>query len=161
MDMKDQMKTEKEQSGQPTQRGMTLGNVWFSSKEHGENFIQLIERFNAYKNPEYAAACYVVSHPEIYYRVNWSESDGPIGWYWGEWIGEDDNDENGYHSESKIVGQLSSSYRGLIQAAVELYTGTQHYFDLMSWLGNAGDEVYKLFIQSLEIRRDRFTIEIM
>ncbi|MFP4973821.1 DUF2538 family protein [Paenibacillus sp. CN-4] len=161
MDMGDQMKTEKEQTGQPTKKGMTLGNVWFASKEHGENYIQLIDRFNAYKNPKYAAACYVVSHPEIYNRVNWSESETPIGWCWGEWIGEDDYDENGYHPESEIVGQLSNAYRGLIRSTVELFTGSHHYFDLSSWLGNAGDEVYKLFLQSLELRRDRFVIEIM
>ncbi|MBU9707090.1 hypothetical protein KSP24_09145 [Paenibacillus sp. AK121] len=35
MDMKDQMKTEKEQNGQATKKGMTLENVWFASKEHG------------------------------------------------------------------------------------------------------------------------------
>lgn len=138
----------------------SIVNIWFSNKEHGENFIQLIERFNAYKNTECAVACYVASHPEIYYRINWSKTDGPLGWYWGEWTGVDDDDENGRHLESKMVGQLSSAYRGLVRAAVELYTGRQHYFDLMGWLGNADDEVYKLFIQSLEIRRNRFVIEV-
>jgi Protein of unknown function (DUF2538) len=160
MNLKNLNRTAKEDSGQPTKEGMILGNIWFASKEHEENFIQLIEKFNASTNPQYAAACYVVSHPEIFYRVNWSKSDGPVGWYWGEWIGEDDNDENGYYSESEIVGQLSSSYRGLVRSTVELYTGSQHYFNLSSWLGNAGDEVYKLFIQSLELRRDRLVIEI-
>ncbi|MFH5187090.1 hypothetical protein ACHHV8_33410 [Paenibacillus sp. TAB 01] len=140
--------------------GMTLGNIWFSSETHLANFKALLERFTAHKNPEYAAACYVAAHPEIYVKINWNNCDGPIGWYWGEWTGGDDDDENGKHLESEIVGQLSSSYRGLVRAAAELYTGSQHYFDLMGWLGNAGDEVYKLFIQALEIRRDRSVVEL-
>lgn len=160
MDMKNINKTVKEQAGLSTRDGMTLGDVWFSSKEHGVNFTKLLEKFNCHKNQEYAAACYIVSHPEIYHRVDWNKSSGPIGWYWGEWIGEDDDDENGYWSESAIVGQLSSAYRGLVQSAVELYTGSKHYFNLMGWLGNAGDEVYKLFVQSLDIRRDRFVIDV-
>ncbi|WP_246096640.1 DUF2538 family protein [Paenibacillus sinopodophylli] len=150
-------KSTKEQPGKPTQHGMTLGDVWFSSKQHGVNFTQLLEKFNCFKNPEYAAACYIVSHPEIFHRIDWNKSSGPIGWYWGEWIGDD---ENGYWTESTIVGQLSSSYRGLVQSVVELYTGSKHYFDLASWLDNAGDEVYKLFVQSLGIRRDRFVIDV-
>jgi len=161
MDLRNQEKSAKEQAGHPTNNGMTLGNIWFISETHKENFKTLLERFSAYKNAEYAAACYVTAHPEIYGKIDWKNSDGPIGWYWGEWTGVDDNDDNGRYLESEIVGQLSSSYRGLVQATVELYTGRQHYFDLMGWLGNAGDEVYKLFIQSLEIRRDRFVVELV
>jgi hypothetical protein len=159
MDMRIQEKTAMERAGQPG-NGMTLGNVWFSSNEHKDNFIALLDRFKAHRNTEYAAASYVVAHPEIYGRINWSRSDGPIGWYWGEWIGENEDDPNGYHAESEIVGQLSSSYRGLVRGAVEVYTGRQHYFHIMDWLGNAGDIVYKMFIQMLEIRRDRFVVEI-
>lgn len=160
MDMKNNQKTTKERAGHPTYHGMTLGNIWFSSEEHANNFCTLLDRFKAHKNPEYAASCYIAAHPEIYGRINWKNSDGPIGWYWGEWTGIDDDDEKDFWSESEIVGQLSSSYRGLVRASVELFTGRQHYFDLMGWLGNAGDEVYKLFIQTLEIRRDRFVIEL-
>jgi len=153
-------RTNKERDGQPTEYGMTLGNVWFVSDEHRNNFTQLISKFNAYRNPEYAAACYVVAHPEIFYRINWTESETPIGWYWGEWTGKDDDDPDGNHEESEVVGQLSSAYRSLVRATVEMYTGSMHYFDLMALIGNAGDEVYKIFIQSLEIRRDRFVINI-
>lgn len=160
MDMKNHEKTAEEMAGKPTYYGMTLGNVWFSSEAHGKNFVALLERFKAHINPEYAAPCYVAAHPEIYGRINWILCGGPIDWYWGEWTGIDDDDPNGKHLESEIVGQLSSSYRGLVRASVELYTGSQHYFDLAGWLGNAGDEVYKLFVQMLEIRRDRFLVDI-
>lgn len=160
MDNKKHEKTVKEQAGKPTYHGMIFGNVWFSSETHKDNYIVLLERFRAHEKPEYAAACYVDVHPEVYGRIDWENCDGPIGWYWGEWTGADDDDENGKHLESVIVGQLSSSYRGLVRAVVELYTGCQHYFDLMGWLGNVGDEVYKLFIQALEIRRDRFVVEL-
>lgn len=160
MNLKDTKKSDKDVSGEMTRFGMSLGNIWFVNNEHCNNFIQLLKKFNAEENAEYSAACYVASHPEIFYRINWNETSSPIGWYWGEWIGEDENDDEGYHAESEIVGQLSSSYRGLVQAAVELYTGGKHNFDLMGWLGNAGDEVYKLFIQAMEIRRDRFVIDL-
>jgi hypothetical protein len=160
MDMKKQEKTAKEQAGKPTNHGMTLGNVWFSSETHANNFKALLERFMAHGNPEFAAPCYVAAHPEIYGRINWILCGSPIEWYWGKWTGVDDDDENGRYLESDIVGQLSSSYRGLVRAAVELWSGRQHYFDLAGWLGNAGDEVYKLFVQMLEIRRDRFVVEL-
>jgi hypothetical protein len=145
---------------------MDLENIWFVSDEHKANFITLIRKFNAHSNAEYASACYVVAHPEIFHRINWEKSgSSPIEWYWGEWVGKDgqptdENDDDGHYEESEIVGQLSSSYRGLLRSSVELFTGREHYFDLMGWLGNAGDEVYKLFVQSLEIRRDRFIIDL-
>ncbi|MMZ48170.1 hypothetical protein D1872_98310 [compost metagenome] len=135
-------------------------SIWFVNEDHAGNFKVLIERFRAFENPEYAAAIYIFSHPEIYYRIDWNKSDGPVGWYWGEWTGMDDNDPEGRWTESDIVGQLSSSYRGLVQVAAELYTGSQHYFELTGWLVNAGDEVYRLFLQALEIRRDRHIIDL-
>lgn len=135
---------------------MENSNIWFSSKQHEGNFNQLLDKFNCHGNPEYASACYVVAHPEFFNRINWNKSDGPIGWYWGEWSNEGD----GYWTESEIVDDLSSSYRGLIRSTVELFTGKKHYFDLMGWLGNAGDEVYKMFVQSLEIRRNRSVVSI-
>jgi hypothetical protein len=137
-----------------------LASIWFVNDTHKENFNRLIEKFHAQNNPEYAAPIYVVSHPEIFHRINWNKSDGPVGWYWGAWIGKDDNDDDGYHEESATVGGLSSAYRSLVRAAVELYTGSKHYFDLMALIGNAGDEVYRLFIQMLEIRRDRHIIDL-
>ena len=134
-----------------------MNKIWFVSNSHRENFEKLVERFKASRNAEYRAACYICAHPEIHYRVDWENASGPIEWYWGEWIGDDDN---GYLIESEKVAYLSSAYRGLVRAAVELYTGRKHYFDLMGFLGNAGDEVYKLFVQMMEIRRERFIIDL-
>ncbi|MFD0591020.1 DUF2538 family protein [Paenibacillus sp. GCM10027627] len=160
MDFTNTNRTNKDRANQPKEYGMTLGNVWFSSQEHGENFVKLLGKFKATRNQEYAAACYIVSHPEIFGRIDWNKTTGPVEWYWGEWVGEDDNDPNGYHEESEIVSELSSAYRSLARAAVELFTGSNHHFGLMQLIGNAGDEVYKIFVQSLEIRRDRFVIEV-
>lgn len=138
-----------------------FNSVWFASDMHRQNFFRLLEKFNAIQNPEYASACYICAHEEIYPRINWDATmSNPFDWYWGEWIGKDDNDDNGYHQESEKVGQLSSAYRAVVRAGVELFTGRKHYFDLMHLIGNAGDEVYRLFIQMLEIRRDRFIIDL-
>lgn len=160
MDLKNQMKTHKEQPGQLTNAGMTMGNIWFVSQKHKENFNHLLEKFNAYRSPENASAAYIVAHPEIHYRINWDTCSDPISWYWGDWVGEDDNDPDGYHKESETVPQLSSAYVGLVRAAVEMFTSRKQHFDLIAWLGNADDEVYKLFVQALEIRRDRFVIDM-
>lgn len=160
MDLTVHTKTQKEQPGQPTNSGMTMGNIWFVSPKHKENFTHLLEKFNAYRSAENASAAYIVAHPEIHYRINWDNYTSPVDFYWGEWVGNDDNDEKGFHTESPIIGQLSSAYAGLVRVAVELYTGRSNRFDLMAWLGNAGDEVFKVFIQALEIRRDRLVIEL-
>lgn len=144
-----------------------FNSVWFASDEHRQNFITLLDKYKAGKNPEYASACYVSAHPEIYDRINWNKpnrrmdgNQNPLVWYWGEWIGKDENDDGGYHEESEIVGRLSSAYCSVVRAAIELFTGRKHHFDLMHLMGNGGDEVYRLFIQMLEIRRDRFIIDL-
>ncbi|WP_256972595.1 DUF2538 family protein [Saccharibacillus sp. O23] len=135
----------------------TLENAWFASEEHRANYIRLLQRFNACDNPRYAAACYVTACPEIYDRVDWSESETPIGWCWGEWIGEDDYDEQGYHPESEIVGQLPVSYQGLVRSTVEWFTDSSHCLDSMSRLDHADDETHKLFLQSLQLRAGQIT----
>lgn len=135
---------------------ISLADVWFASREHFDNFMQLANQFKVNQDPEYAAACYVFAHPEVYRKINWKTvTENPAGWYWGEWI-----EEEGRWTESEIVGMLSSAYRSLVRGAVELFTGSKCYFDLMELLGNAGDEVYRVFIQALEIRRDRTLIDL-
>lgn len=132
-----------------------LSNIWFVNDQHREQFLELCEQFKAPKDPEYAAACYVFAHPEIFWRINWPEcKDNPTTWYWGEWVPE------GTRPESEIVGQLSSSYRGLVRAAVEMFTSSSQHFNFMIFLNNAGDEVYKLFVQAMEIRRFRHLIDL-
>lgn len=140
-----------------------FNSVWFASDEHRRNFITLLDKYKAERNPEYASACYVSAHPEIYHRIKWNEpreNDSPMSWYLGKWIGKDDDDPAGYHEESEIVGRLSSAYSLVARAGAELFFGRQINFDLMHLIGNAGDEVYRLFIQMLEIRRDRFLIDL-
>lgn len=140
--------------------GMTLADIWFPSDTHYNNFIKLIKKFKAARNPEYAAACYILAHPEIFNRVDWEKCIDPFTWYWGKWIGQDENDPNGYFEESQVVSKLSSSYRSLVRAAVELFCGNKVRFDLMAFISNADDDVYRIFIQSLEIRRDRSLVSL-
>lgn len=160
MDLTNQTKTQTEQSDDIINSGMTMGNIWFVSQTHNDNFVHLLEKFNAYRSAEKASAAYIVSHPEVHYRIDWDSYTDPIQFYWGEWIGEDEDDINGYHAEAPIIGQLASAHAGLIRLAVECYTGTSSRFDLMAWLGNADDQSFKVCVQALEIRRDRFVIDL-
>lgn len=139
-----------------------LNAIWFASVEHAENFKTLIKRFVGDRNnPEYASAIYICAHPEIHRKIDWSKPmERPTDWYWGKWVGKDEDDDAGYHEESEIIGWLSSAYRSLARAAIELFTSRKHHFDLMQFIGNAGDEVYRLYIQMLEIRRDRYIIDL-
>lgn len=128
---------------------MNLFRYWFESNDHQENFAKLMKYFNAYNQPEYESACYIVSLPEIYKLIDWSNVENPIAWYF-------EDGEDGTFVESEIVAQLSSAYQGLVRACVELFTGRKHNFDLISWLNNADNTVYKCFVQALDIRRNRF-----
>lgn len=127
-----------------------LADIWFVNDQHRENFLFLVERFRKPNDSEYNAASYICAHPEIYYRITWEAQENPIAWYFGEYDEETDR-----MTESEIMGQLSSSFGQLVRAAAELFTSSQHYFDLMSFVGNAGDDVYRMYIQALEIRRNR------
>lgn len=135
-----------------------LASIWFVSETHFNNFVNLIDKFHAQQNSEYASAIYICAHPEVFNRIEWNkQGTNPLNWYWGV---REDNDDTNYLPESEIVNQLSSSYRALVRAAVECFTSSKHRFDLSIFIGNAGDEVYRLFIQMLEIRRDRHIIDL-
>lgn len=137
---------------------ITLADVWFVSEEHKNNFLMLANKYNAHNNPEYATACYAFGHPEIYTKVNWDKfQDSPVGWFFDDSI-EIIGEKGPIYPESEIVGTLANSCASLARAAVELFTGRQHNFDLMHLIGIADDDLYKVFIQMLEIRRNRAVI---
>lgn len=127
-----------------------LADIWFVNNQHRDNFLFLVKKFGKSNDSEYNAATYICAHPEIYDRVSWQKQESPISWYFGEYDEEKDR-----VSESELVGQLSSSFSYLVRAAVELFTSRKHNFDLTSFIGNAGDDVYRMYIQALEIRRNR------
>ncbi|MGN7309273.1 hypothetical protein ACTHQ2_25345, partial [Bacillus subtilis] len=62
MDLTNRTKTEKEQSDDIINSGMTMGNIWYVSQKHKDNFVHLLDKFNAYRSAERASAAYIVSH---------------------------------------------------------------------------------------------------
>lgn len=122
--------------------------LFFVNEQHQQNYEQLQHRFKGSWSSEYAAGAYVSALPEVFYRIDWSKQDSPLSWYFGEWDEEDES-----HKESGIVSGLSSVYIILVRAAVELFTGRLHKFDLQHFLGSADNTLYRVFLQLIEIRR--------
>lgn len=129
--------------------------MYFTNQEHEQNFERLIFKYRAYGS-ECRSACYVVAHPEIYRKVNWDskEADSPVRWYFGEYV-----EEENLFRESDIVPLLSSAFQDLARAAVDFYNGRNNRFSLGS-ITNWDDDVYRVFVQALEIRRNRNILNI-
>lgn len=128
--------------------------LFFVNEQHQQNYEQLQHQFKGSWSSEYAAGAYVSALPEIFYRIDWREQDSPVSWYFGEWVViKKDDEEDGFHKESAIVSGLSSVYVILVRAAVELFTGRLHKFDLQNFLGSADNTLYRVFLQLIEIRR--------
>ncbi|WP_429313514.1 DUF2538 family protein [Paenibacillus mucilaginosus] len=53
-------------------RGCLMPGIHFVNTEHRSNFGKLLIQFGSYQDREYAAACYVLAHPESYRKVKWA-----------------------------------------------------------------------------------------
>ncbi|MGF7035786.1 hypothetical protein J2T17_006821 [Paenibacillus mucilaginosus] len=49
-----------------------MPGIHFVNTEHRSNFGKLLIQFGSYQDREYAAACYVLAHPESYRKVKWA-----------------------------------------------------------------------------------------
>lgn len=135
---------------------INVSEIWFTDEEHKLNYYRLIQRFPSVRNGgEYGAAAYFSSCSEVYHRIDWSKQKNPMEWYWGEWIGKNDNDPDGYLEESDIVGRLSGTFTNLARLAVELYTSRPAHkpFDLVGLIGNADGIRMSMFLTMVDIRR--------
>ncbi|MNW42254.1 hypothetical protein D3C74_194200 [compost metagenome] len=55
--------------------------MFYTDIQHKINFIRCIEKFGCF-NQEYASACYIASHPEIFKCFTLEHQlDGPFDWY--------------------------------------------------------------------------------
>ncbi|MGN7457424.1 DUF2538 family protein [Paenibacillus pasadenensis] len=128
--------------------------MYFTNATHEQNYEALRQRFGIDRNEEYLVAAYISALPEIFYKVNWDGLEGPLSWFW-KW-----NEDLEKHELSRVAGTLSSSYLQIGRAAAEMYTGNYWEFDLVGFLSNAGDELYRTFVQALEIRRGRSILNL-
>ncbi|WP_426450635.1 DUF2538 family protein [Paenibacillus sp. S-38] len=55
-----------------------MPGIHFVNTEHRSNFGKLLIQFGSYQDREYAAACYVLAHPEIYRKVKWAHTESPF-----------------------------------------------------------------------------------
>ncbi|WAH38137.1 DUF2538 family protein [Alicyclobacillus dauci] len=130
-------------------------SMYFVSAEHRTNYEQLVAKFNCQNVPDFESACYVVAHPEIWRKYNGQPGGSPVHWTFGEW-----NEAENRRDESEAMNCLSGAFRELARAAVEMFTGGQNHFCFARFIGNAGDEVYRVFIQAMNIRRKSETVEV-
>ncbi|AFH60584.1 DUF2538 family protein [Paenibacillus caseinilyticus] len=64
-----------------------MPGIHFVNTEHRSNFGKLLVLFGSFQDREYAAACYVLAHPEIYRKVKWANTVSPFDFL--KWRGAD------------------------------------------------------------------------
>jgi len=140
---------------------------WFyrNPVKHQENFNELMKKFGARANAsDYKAACYIVAHPEVYDHVEVLISDSsPVSFYWkrdknGEAVFDE---KSNLPIEAQVMAELSSGYAHLVRAGVMLFTDRLWHFDVNKALGTWGDDLYKTYIQGMEIVRRRECLTIL
>ncbi|TRM08325.1 DUF2538 family protein [Lentibacillus cibarius] len=147
--------------------------LYFIDESHEKNYEVLLKKFTQAKtNNEYECAIYVVSLPEIFEKINGEPGQYPFAWVHAieeiERIEYDEeNDERIVVSDVKILREnkygtadfsdayysLSSSYQSIISLGLELYGNTNEGFQILDAISNYDDNLYKVFIQLLNMRK--------
>jgi hypothetical protein len=117
--------------------------VFFVNEHHRQTFIALLVHFGVGQDREYMAACYILAHPEIARKVNWSACEYPFEWL--KWRG------------NKRV-DLSTGFRLLVEMAANLYN-SNNKFNLMDALHVWDDKCLRLFYQAVDIRLGKVAID--
>lgn len=121
--------------------------MYFLNDKHKSNFQFCIDKFEV-RNREYYSSCYIASVPEIFKCFTLQEQiHGPFDWFF-EFL--DDNLTPG----TKIgdTAPLTNQTTALIHLALNLWNG--HPFDLAVGLSIWDDDLYKVAVQAIELRRN-------
>lgn len=117
--------------------------MYWTSPLHHENYLALTFRFPALrKSREYAAACYICAHPEIFSKVSWSICPSPIEWLFAECA-----------EQANVSVDLSSGFRFLANVAASLFTGSVDVN--ISDVTRLDESSYMMFLEALSIRTGR------
>ncbi|MFT9486787.1 MAG: hypothetical protein ACH0QD_05405 [Tepidibacillus sp.] len=149
-------------------------SMYFIDEEHKKNFEYLTTEIfpHAEKDREYKVAAYILSHPEIYkHCINdpffkefpflWTNEYKDTSYKEIE-DGQEYNiidfeikkDEAGNHMISEAYGVLSSGYQLLVDLGANLFNSSNS-FNLCRAIGIWDEKLYKIFEQSLKIKRGR------
>lgn len=138
--------------------------IYFASTQHQNNYEKLKLKFAEGWSTNYAISAYVSALPGVYDQINWEEMSWPLEWAYGQWKAtrqRELNIEEGYMEESERVGRLSSSYRELVRAALNLLGDeTEHQADVMILATQSDASLYKVFLQLLELKRESKLLQL-
>lgn len=135
--------------------------MYFVNEEHENNFNQLLRQYPVGEDdPQYQAGFYVVAHPVIFNHCDGnpvSDGHGPFDWYFEEL-------ENPPSHTSGLAG-FPSSILLLVKAGLNLYNNHKHEdsyadFSPYSALGTWGDDLFRVFVEACQIRRNRKIIAV-
>ncbi|WP_088832610.1 DUF2538 family protein [Paenibacillus tyrfis] len=119
-----------------------MSNIFFVNSDHKNNFRKLLVRFSATRDREYAVACYVLAHPEIFRKINWSRIVQPFDFL--KWRGHNAVD-------------LSNGFRLLVDAARNLFN-YNNKFNLMDALSTWDQKSIAVFHSAMDIRMGRVSL---
>lgn len=152
-----------------------MSNIYFLDAAHEENFQVLTTQIfpQAQKDSEYRVASYILAVPDIYERALNDPlfPEFPFLWIkeytdtsYTEWDEEDQkeyhvndfevNMEDGQAVFSAAFYTLSSGYQKLVLLGQNLFNGN-HGFNLCHALGVWDDQLFKLYMQAVQIRIKR------
>lgn len=110
--------------------------LYYTNEDHKKNYAWLLQHFGCRGDREYEVACYVLSTPEIFLKVDWRQCSRPFEFL--KWRG------------NKRV-DLSSGYRHLVDLAKNLFNPINK-FNLMDALSSWDKNCFQMFQQAVMIR---------
>lgn len=154
-----------------------MSKTYFINSKHKKNYEHLTTMVlkQAKQDPEYHAAAYILSLPEIYdncihdpmlheYPFLWKVEYVDKSYIdYDEEYKEDyrvvnfdiKKDDEGNNVESEAYGTLSSGYKHIVKLGQNLFNSNFSKFNLMAALGTWDDELFKVYQQAVQIRIDR------
>jgi hypothetical protein len=142
-------------------------DIYFVDDQHEKNFETARLRWNVRKsNTEYLTACYILSVPMIFEKIEHllSDFETPVDWIWRyEWkyklskipeYGDDSEVEE--QDNDAIQYDLTGSMLQLGRYALNMYNSYEH-FNLMQCISSLDYENYQVLRCAMEMRMGRFS----
>lgn len=133
-----------------------MSEIYFVDEQHERNFKETLMKWSiARSNTEYKSACYILSVPMIFEKVEHliPTYEMPVDWIW-RW-------ETAYNNELResleitqklsVDYDLTSSMVGMGRLALNLWNGYR-YFNLLDCISNLDTENYSVVKCVIDIR---------
>lgn len=136
-----------------------MRNIYFVSEQHEKNFKETLLKWpNASTNDEYKSACYILSVPVIYEKVEElvQEFQYPVDWIWKWEIAyNSDLRESLDITEKRAPGyDLTGSMVSLGRLALNLWNSYEH-FNLMHCISRVDEDNYNVALCAIDIRMNK------